>query len=174
VCTDHTVLPANYTVPASVPLPRKRSPDGASPDWGCGHLIAAYYSFIYPRKNERLSRPGWLIYSGRIIHISGHPSAAGQAQDRESSPVKDQRSTTVPHNQRVQTVNLYIYRKYSSNETVKIDSVRVNARTLFGLSTSVQPLYHWRVRGAITRITIHQPKLSLTKKILLHAPKFDI
>jgi len=27
-----------------LPLPRKRSPDGASPDWGCGHLIAAYYS----------------------------------------------------------------------------------------------------------------------------------
>jgi len=24
-----------------LPLPRKRSPDGASPDWGCGHLIAA-------------------------------------------------------------------------------------------------------------------------------------
>jgi len=31
-------------------------------------------------------------------HISGHPSAAGRAQD-ESSPVKDRRSTTVPRNQ---------------------------------------------------------------------------
>jgi len=31
-----------------MPLPRKRSPDGASPDWGCGHLIliAAYYSWL--------------------------------------------------------------------------------------------------------------------------------
>ena len=48
---------------------------------------------------ERLSRPGWLTYSGRFTHISGHPSAAGRAQDRESSPVKDRRSTTVPHNQ---------------------------------------------------------------------------
>ena len=36
-------------------LPRKHSPDGASPDWGCGHLIAAYYSFIYP---ERMK--GWV------------------------------------------------------------------------------------------------------------------
>ena len=27
----------------------------------------------------------------------GHPSAAGRAQDRESSPAKDRRSTTVPH-----------------------------------------------------------------------------
>jgi len=29
--------------------------DGASPDWVCGHLIAAYYSFIYP---ERMK--GWV------------------------------------------------------------------------------------------------------------------
>ena len=33
-----------------LPLPRKHSPDGASPDRGCGHLIAAYYSFIYPER----------------------------------------------------------------------------------------------------------------------------
>ena len=47
-----------------------------------------------PRMDERLSRPGWLTYSGRFTHISGHPSAAGRAQDRESSsPVKDRRST---------------------------------------------------------------------------------
>ena len=29
---------------------RKRSPDGASRDWRGGHLIAAYYSFIYPER----------------------------------------------------------------------------------------------------------------------------
>ena len=46
-----------------------------------------------------LSRPGWLTDSGRFTHISGHSSAGGRAQDRESSPVKDQRSTTVPRNQ---------------------------------------------------------------------------
>jgi len=38
-----------------LPLPRKHSPDGASPDWACRHLIAAYYSFIYP---ERMK--GWV------------------------------------------------------------------------------------------------------------------
>ena len=43
-----------------------------------------------PRKDERLSRPGWLTYSEWFTHISGHPSAAGRAQDRESSLVKDQ------------------------------------------------------------------------------------
>ena len=52
-----------------------------------------------PQKNERLSRPGWLTYSGQFTHISGRPSAAGWVQDRESSPVKNRRSTTVPRNQ---------------------------------------------------------------------------
>ena len=37
--------------------------------------------------------------SGRFTHISDHSSAAGRAQDRESSPVTDRRSTTVPGNQ---------------------------------------------------------------------------
>ena len=50
-------------------------------------------------KGERLSWPGWLTYSGWLTHISGHPSATGRAQDSESSPAKDGRSTAVPHNQ---------------------------------------------------------------------------
>jgi len=52
-----------------------------------------------PRRDERLSWPGWLTYSGRFIDISSHPSATGRAQDRESSPAKDRRSTAVPRNQ---------------------------------------------------------------------------
>ena len=52
-----------------------------------------------PRGDKRLSWPGWLTYSGRFTHISGHPSDTGQAQDRESSPTKDRRSTAVPRNQ---------------------------------------------------------------------------
>ena len=47
------------------------------------HLISAYYSFYRSRKDERLSWPSWLTYSGWLTHISGHPSAAGRAQDRE-------------------------------------------------------------------------------------------
>ena len=45
-----------------------------------------------PRRHERLSWPGWLAYNGRSTHISGHPSATGRAQDRESSSAKDQLS----------------------------------------------------------------------------------
>ena len=43
-----------------------------------------------------LSWPGWLTNSGRFTHISGHPSATGRAQDGESSPAEDRRSTTQP------------------------------------------------------------------------------
>jgi len=51
-----------------------------------------------PRKDERLSWPGWLTYSGWFTHISGHPSATGRAQDSESTPAKDRRSTAGPRN----------------------------------------------------------------------------
>jgi len=72
----------------------------ALPVNGSTHLIPAYYSFYRPRKDERLSWPSWLTYSGWLTHhISGHPSAAGRAQDRESSPARDRRSTTVPRHQ---------------------------------------------------------------------------
>jgi len=55
-------------------------------------------------KDDRLSRPGWPTCSGRFSHISGHPLAAGRAQDSESLPVKDQRSTTEPHLATKQTI----------------------------------------------------------------------
>ena len=71
----------------------------ALPVNGSTHLIPAYYSFYRPRKDERLSWPSWLTYSGWLTHISGHPSAAGRAQDRESSPARDRRSTTVTRHQ---------------------------------------------------------------------------
>ena len=70
---DHTILPA---ITSRLPLPRKRS---AFTRWRLhrlkwrrgGHLIANSLLLIYlPRKDEQLSRPGWLTYSGRSTHIS--------------------------------------------------------------------------------------------------------
>ena len=66
---------------------------------GSTHLIPALLLIYRPRKDERLSWPSWLTCSGRFTHISGHSSAAGRAQDRESSPVIDRRSTTVLRHQ---------------------------------------------------------------------------
>ena len=83
----------------------------ALPVNGRTHLIPAYYSFYRPRKDERLSWPSWLTYSGWLTHISGHPSAAGQAQDRESSPARDRRSTTVPRHHTIRDAILVCARK---------------------------------------------------------------
>ena len=63
------------------------------------HTSDSSLLLIYrPRKDERLSWPGWLTCSRWFTHtlFSGHPSAAGRSQDMESSPVRDRRSTTVP------------------------------------------------------------------------------
>jgi len=56
------------------------------------------------------------LYSGRFTHISGHPSATGRAQDRESSPAKDRRSTTVPRN--LPVVGIFLS-KQASNDISK-------------------------------------------------------
>jgi len=45
---DHTVFNLQRT--PCQPLPRKRSPYGASTECGGGHLIAAHYSFIDPKR----------------------------------------------------------------------------------------------------------------------------
>jgi len=59
-----------------------------------------------PRKDERLSWPSWLTCSGRFTHITGHSSAVGRAQERESSPARDRRSTTVPRHQLLRPLNI--------------------------------------------------------------------
>ena len=59
-----------------------------------------------PRKDERLSWPSWLIYSGWLTHISGHPLVTSRAQDTESTSVKDQCYTAGPrHQPRLSPVN---------------------------------------------------------------------
>jgi len=79
-------------------LLRKRSPDGATPKWGSRHPIAACYLFINPKGMKGwVGLVGWPIADG--LPTSGHTSATGRAQDRESSPAKDRPSTAVPHNQ---------------------------------------------------------------------------
>ena len=65
---------------------------------GSTHLIPAYYSFIDPEKMKGwVGLVGWLVADGLPTLVV--TSAAGRAQDRESSPVRDRRSTTVPRHQ---------------------------------------------------------------------------
>jgi len=77
------------------------------------HSVAAYYSIYRPRRDERLSWPGWLTYSGRFTHICGHPSATCRARDRESYPDRDRRSIAVPRNQQQRVIAAYCYTQSS-------------------------------------------------------------
>ena len=70
-----------------------------------------------PREDERLSWPCWLTYSGRFTHINGYPSAAGQVQTSESSPIRDRRSTTEPPNQ---LTYLLTYLAYDNERLTKL------------------------------------------------------
>ena len=64
-----------------LPLPRKRSLDGATSVWYSRYLIATYYSYI-----DRERRKGWVDLVGwpiadRVTHISGYPPSVDRAQD---------------------------------------------------------------------------------------------
>ena len=50
-------------------------------------LLLIYLS----RKDERLSRPGWMTYSGRFTHISGHPSV-----ERRTGKVRRSKTNVLP------------------------------------------------------------------------------
>jgi len=74
---NHTVLPANNTMPAftSKAFTRWRHQWLWSKTSKCSLLLIYRH-----RKDERLSWPVWLTYIGRFTHISGHLSAVGRAQ----------------------------------------------------------------------------------------------
>jgi len=70
--------------------------------------------------------------------MGGHPSAVGRVQDRESSPVKERRSTTVPRNQVGRLLMLdvilpsrhatddYLYSQHCAYHGIKKKSLRCN------------------------------------------------
>jgi len=89
----------NYTSACLYQLPRKRSADGASPDWGCGHLIAAYYSFIYP---ERMK--GW-------VGLVGWPTADSLPAEVFTRQLQVQCESTSPLPYPVRW-NFYVCSKY--------------------------------------------------------------
>ena len=69
-----------------LPLPRKRSPDGASPDWGCGHLIAATKGTLNRTAADHQTAIRWLVHRplmGGPLHLvqrGGILAGCGPAQ----------------------------------------------------------------------------------------------
>jgi len=82
-----------------MPFLRERSLDGTATTTEAADTQLQLTTHYRPRKDERLSWPGWLTCSGWFTHLSGHPSATGRAQDSESTPAKGRRYTAGPRNQ---------------------------------------------------------------------------
>jgi len=93
---EHTVLPANNTMPA---FPSWRSPDVTTTTNEAADIQLQLITHLSTRKDERLSCPSWLTYSGWLTHINEHPSATSRAQDSDSSSAKDQCFTAGPRSQ---------------------------------------------------------------------------
>ena len=94
----------------------------------------------------------WLTYSGRFTHISGHPSAVGRLQDRESLPVEDQRSTAVPCNQPAHATNLHKSTLLQLMVSKHTAEVRTYVGT--GMMMYLTPYYHsWFPRCLVTSVT---------------------
>ena len=68
-----------------LPFLRERSPDCTTTATEAADILLQLATHLSTRKDERLSWPSWLIYSGWFTHISGHPSATCRAQDSEST-----------------------------------------------------------------------------------------
>ena len=81
-----------------LPLRRKHSPDGASPDWGCGHLTAAYYSFIYPDGMKGwVGLVGWPTADGLSTSPVSCRSSAGQRKFAGQRPTFYRCATQLPN-----------------------------------------------------------------------------
>ena len=84
-----------------LPVLRERSPDVTITATEAADIQLQLTTHLSTPKDERLSWPSWLTYSGWFTHISGHPSATGRTQDSKSTPAKDRSSTAGPRNRRV-------------------------------------------------------------------------
>jgi len=95
-----------------VPLPRKRSPDGASPDSGCTYLTAVYYSLIYPEMMK-----GWVGLVG-LPTADGLPTEVVTHQlqvERRTGKVRRSKTDVLPTVPRNQTTELALALGLSSS-----------------------------------------------------------
>ena len=84
-CAQAWITQFYLQITPCLPFLRKRSPDVTTTATEAADIQLQLTTHSSARKDERLSWPSWLTYSGWFTHISGHPSATGQAQDSEST-----------------------------------------------------------------------------------------
>jgi len=105
------------------------------------HIRYSSSLIIYrPIKDERLSWPGSLTCSGLFthkFHNSCNLSAASRAWDRESSPARDRRSTTVPRSQRCMYIGRRASVKFGELLRKIVSRTREQGRRRIGLTIAM-------------------------------------
>ena len=80
-CTQVRITQCYLQITPYLPLPHKRSPDGAYPDWGCRHqLQPTIHVSTSKRMKGWVGLVGWPTADG--LPTSGHRSAVGQANEQ--------------------------------------------------------------------------------------------
>ena len=97
-----------------------------------------------PREDERLSWPGWLTYSGRLTHISGHPLATGRAHDGERTLARDWRSTAEPRVPTIVTVWFLVHIDDTPSAEIPSDHNLFLSR-----SRLLWHAVHWNIRSLL-------------------------
>ena len=119
-----------------LPLPCKRSPDGASPYWGCGHLIAAYLSTTKGWKAES----AWLVDLQRTVypHKWSPVSCRSSAGQRKFAGQKPTFYTTVPW--------------YSCFDTIPSCDGQMDGRTCNSIICAMHSIARWKCNGFVYKI----------------------
>ena len=84
-------------------------------------------------------------------HVSGHPSAAGRAQDRESTSAKDRRSTTEPT---PPTGKLFGDRAILSMQNCLYSSIMIQLLKLFPLINFLFPVLNGLYLGVLEEYSL--------------------
>jgi len=109
-----------------------------------------------PQKDETLSWPSWLTYSGWFTHVSGHPSATCQAQESESTPAKDRCCTAGPRNQLMDDNNYgYTCNKMNNKQTgtlVQVSTVHVHSQQSSTCSSTLSQISRMPDTNSITEL----------------------
>jgi len=104
------------------------------------------------------------MYSGRFTHISGHASPAGRAQDRESSPARDRRSTTVPRHQ-----------LGTQMSRAKMDEpIEMQTRAVCPRNHEMRCTFRYTAFLPLSILTFHDHQKSQWPKITTHAQNHGI
>ena len=140
-----------------LPFLRKRSPDGATPNWCSRHPIAVYYSLIDPEGMKGWDGlVGWPIADGLRLPTYRKWSSVSYTSSarQESSPAKDRCYTTVPLSQPRYASRVSVKATIVSWGAVRNVNQSINQSTILGLRSHSQTTSYTSHRAAESALSL--------------------